>query len=70
MAACDGCKFFKPSGPDGYEGECRRHAPRATLNPRTAADGDVKRQLVYWPEITADEWCGEFEAKPIQEPSP
>lgn len=54
---CSECRYWslvKASSKDRDPGgECRRHAPTATL---------------FWPGTDADNWCGEFELKPSLKP--
>ena len=56
MTTCSECKFYdeKTSRKDAAEidngvvrarGKCRRHAP----------------QIGKWPQVYADDWCGEYE---------
>jgi hypothetical protein len=53
LAQCDNCRFFRrdPRSPD--VGECRRRAPV----PSVAADGPPG--WATWPEVLAEDGCGE-----------
>lgn len=60
--ACANCRFFLSSGFQVNEyrpGECRRNAPHASHGSINAKYG-VRQK---WPEVDADDWCGEFAAK-------
>jgi hypothetical protein len=49
--SCDVCRFWHQVPFEASE--CRRHAPTTRANLRR-----------IYPETSADEWCGDFEAKP------
>lgn len=44
---CADCKFFNTS-----QSECRRYAPSPSENGASAS----------WPNVAAEDWCGEFVA--------
>lgn len=50
---CSTCRFSAP-GAEKVPGalECRRNPPV----------GQSRRELASWPQVSADAWCGEFEA--------
>ena len=48
IPSCAACRFWTKS-----DDSCRRHAPTTRANLRR-----------IYPETSADEWCGDFEAKP------
>lgn len=56
MIECINCKFFSPIGHD--RGECRRYAPRA------------KNEERPWEIVYRNDWCGEFERKPVENSLP
>jgi len=51
---CASCKFFNMS-----QNECRRYAP-------TPSENDTKAQ---WPNVAAQDWCGEFVARGADSPA-
>jgi hypothetical protein len=55
--SCATCFFYRrdPAG-DLSAGACHRHAPRPTLS----EDAD----LIVWPSVCDDDWCGEFKPAP------
>jgi hypothetical protein len=53
---CLGCRYFEPLHPRSDAGWCRRYAPRPALS------GDNFFRAV-WPNVSARDWCGEFESK-------
>jgi hypothetical protein len=55
--ACAACSHWKASA--GTEGECRRHAPQLIT---FEVDDEVKVESRF-PTTTAQDWCGDFEAK-------
>lgn len=67
---CDGCAYYVAA--KHYYGECRRHAPAPAVPvgeydvsspwPEIVPD-DYYVPTSYWPEVNANEWCGEWEAK-------
>ena len=62
--ACDNCRYFETASKDGYEGFCRRYAPRPNVvQHRKSDDEDVDGILTTWPVVYADDWCGEHAAK-------
>lgn len=56
---CATCEFFVHAGPGSDVGECRRRAPRPTVNCRTG-EGSME---VYWPEVDVADFCGEWSQK-------
>jgi hypothetical protein len=52
--ACCACLYFEPHEfiDTTRKGECRRHAPSAIAGARQA----------WWPDVSEDDWCGEFES--------
>ena len=50
---CDKCKYYV--GHSRVYGTCRRYAPRPILR--------LYETQASWPEVDADEWCGEWESK-------
>jgi len=53
--SCAGCRFYAPVyEPDLPMGQCRRHAPVVVIE---------KTPHRRWPDVNADHWCGDFEAK-------
>lgn len=45
-------------------GECRRRAPTPSLFGLVRCDEDNENPyLAFWPEVAADEWCGEWAPK-------
>lgn len=63
MTPCSHCRFWQPYSIDpAGDGECRRHAPLATLRsslPEADRNGLVYRQYAYWPVTHATDGCGE-----------
>jgi hypothetical protein len=64
---CANCRFLvvsalKPIGPDDESRECRRHAPM--IEPRISP---TEPDRGWWPQVEADEWCGEWQARPAAE---
>ena len=57
---CELCRFFGPYHPRATEGICRAYAPRPRL--RSAA---VTAEIT-WPHVDGADWCGEWEARPIE----
>lgn len=53
---CDGCAYYVAA--KHYYGECHRHAPSPAV---PVGEDDVYNTTSYWPEVQADDWCGEFE---------
>lgn len=69
--SCSNCDFFHtdrtPRPGTMARGQCRSYPPVAIANPRpTATEGSRTETLVLsrWPVVNADDWCGEFSAKP------
>lgn len=66
---CTNCRFFRLNEMDGFVanedpvetvGYCHRYAPRSLVGPYSIKD--VDRDIVVWPCVCGDEFCGEFEA--------
>ena len=50
--SCVSCAFYQNDAEgDGY---CRRHSPLPS----------PKEEISRWPVTTADDWCGDYEARP------
>lgn len=62
---CGHCIFWfcNSLGSDGYEGECRRHAPQAMMAAETLK-GQKQKTRAYWPRTVFDDWCGEGQEPP------
>lgn len=57
--SCFHCKFYYIDGvASDSTSECRRYAPRPRANQETDA-----RFEPFWPNVSADAWCGEFEER-------
>ncbi len=62
ITKCKDCHYFViPGGESGYSGNCHRYPP-------TKFEGDFGERNYQsakydFPEITADNWCGEFKHK-------
>lgn len=52
---CDGCWFFQGFSfhREGGDGQCRRHAPELL-------SGQMILNRGRWPEVAADDWCGDW----------
>lgn len=69
---CANCKYWRGNTPaDGSKsdaGECRRHAPRPTMEfpdgRITLERRDEASRLVIWATTEPSDWCGEFSAMP------
>jgi hypothetical protein len=61
---CFTCQFWRQRDSEGYFGECHRHAPAPrTLTPHEDATARYKGDLslaVIWPDICADDFCGDW----------
>lgn len=55
-AACQGCAFYAPLSDALPLGQCRRRPPNANLS--------IGHK---WPQVAADDWCGEFKDARIAE---
>lgn len=55
---CQTCAFFFHFGKGSDAGQCRRYAPRPTI------DHDPSHGILisYWPDVSIDEFCGEWSA--------
>ena len=63
---CENCRFFSPNYKQSG-GDCRRYAPK----PTNVMDSDEHhRAYTYWPEMSPDDWCGEFQWHPAKKPPP
>jgi len=59
---CGGCLFFQSIELDGYDGLCRRHAPRPmVIGLRDDGRPDVYKVVADWPQVTAEDWCGDHQ---------
>jgi len=62
---CKNCKFWNETGgtDEGLVGECRRNSP----SPKTL-DGpaDAKMRFAAWPATPQDQWCGDYEDRPME----
>ena len=70
MKSCKICAYFSITAHDcdpDYGGYCVKNAPspitELTPNPRYV-------RTVSWPQVKADDWCGEFQVKPGGYPKP
>ena len=54
--ACAVCSYWLPMEDNGFQGQCRRHAPRPEVT-------DSVHMLAAWPVTNARDWCGDFSAK-------
>lgn len=68
---CVNCRFFA-----GGMSECRRHAPRSTptmlmavsqavvhMDKDAMETWDAGAHKAAWPEVSDDDWCGEYELR-------
>ena len=55
-SVCAICKYWLPLEENGFQGQCRCHAPRPEVT-------DSVHVLAVWPVTNAQDWCGEFVAK-------
>jgi len=55
---CEYCIYFSRFG-DGVVGECRMNPPIVVMSLSDAYDRGESR----WPQVTQDNWCGQFRAK-------
>jgi hypothetical protein len=59
---CENCRYFAAFGGESERGDCRRYAPHPS-NVRVDNrddDGSVRFES-WWPVMSHDDWCGEFE---------
>lgn len=65
--SCETCRFWQCDSARETEGECRRYAPRPyfDLNPNAMEILEADKHLTWpiYPQVSADEWCGEWAAK-------
>jgi hypothetical protein len=54
--SCETCFFWREKGRRG-KSECHASAPMPDIH---AADGDYAAR---WPEVPAEEWCGEHQVE-------
>jgi hypothetical protein len=62
---CENCKFWNETGASdaGLVGDCRRNSPSPiTLNGRSEASV----RMAAWPATAQDQWCGDFEERPME----
>ena len=52
-SVCAICRFWEPLEDNGFQGQCRRHAPEPQVT-------DSVHVLAVWPVTNAQDWCGEF----------
>jgi hypothetical protein len=58
---CENCRFFALDHKE-TSGDCRRYAPK----PMSFADTeDFHTVDIVWPQMSLDDWCGEFQPHPI-----
>jgi hypothetical protein len=53
----------RPSGHNGDQGECRRHAPVAVREPMYGGSGPPMHTVAYFPPVSSEHWCGDFELR-------
>jgi hypothetical protein len=62
---CENCRFWTETGgtDEGLVGECRRNSP----SPKTL-DGapDVTIRFAVWPAVGQNQWCGDYEERPME----
>ena len=61
---CEGCKFWIQTGATdvGLLGECHRQPPSPVM---TTSSADTKMYFALWPCTTQNQWCGDFEERPM-----
>ena len=62
---CYTCRHYhadRTSNPPATGGECRRKAPRLAQDGAVYAANDCA-PYGYWPIVSADYWCGEWQAQ-------
>jgi hypothetical protein len=61
---CGNCEFFISDGENSGLGRCHKYVPQVI--PTTTVDvnfGHILVEETAWPQVTKNEWCGEWEAK-------
>lgn len=61
-AICQNCHWYYATGMN-LGGSCRRHSPSLLL----LGLDDFE---THWPQVSANEWCGDFEPSPQREQVP
>ncbi len=57
--SCERCRYYiNPSNREPL-GECHRRAPA----PWVIEKGTYRPQVAVWPQVDANAWCGEFQAR-------
>ena len=61
---CENCKFWIETGgtDSGLVGECRRNSPFPILKEKPD-DSNIRYAL--WPVTADQQWCGDYEKKPM-----
>ena len=62
---CENCKFWNETGgtDEGLVGECRRNSP----SPKTLeGPADTKMRFAAWPATSQNQWCGDYEQRPME----
>lgn len=54
--SCGTCRFFLLR--NNATGDCRRYPPQYTGN------------MIAWPNLGANEWCGEYQCRPAKKQPP
>lgn len=57
---CENCRFWKENSTSNYEGHCQRYPRVVVVWPMTDQDGPSIDSA--YPQVCADEWCGEWQA--------
>jgi len=60
-STCSNCVFWEaPQSEPKQVGECRRYAPRPSVD-----GGHAERSTVFttWPNTYESDWCGEFDLR-------
>jgi hypothetical protein len=60
-STCSNCAFWEaPQSEPKQVGECRRYAPRPSVD-----EGHAERATVFttWPNTYESDWCGEFDLR-------
>lgn len=66
MSTCNECRWWRQRDKAVGNGECRRNPP-AVLNIPTGTflgGSPQTRVQARWPDVSFDDWCGEFSRKP------
>lgn len=60
---CENCRFYAAQGEESTQGDCRRYAPHpSNVRVRDIGERGAPRFDAWWPVMSHDDWCGEFEA--------